>query len=156
QAIEDSIQTVTKKRKINIPTGVKTALSNAKAQTTGSLTMRTKASNAEKVEENDQSAKSALRRSKSTSILEKASSRPKTAMNTYSRRRSSATLARKEDVNEEVKEEENGNDGTMSRRSSMKATANSVRKNVVRTVTRGGRGAAGGRTGKSIRVIEDA
>ncbi|KAL8890570.1 MAG: hypothetical protein Q9215_002288 [Flavoplaca cf. flavocitrina] len=156
QAIEDSIQTVTKKRKINIPTGVKTALSNAKAQTTGSLTMRTKASNAEKVEENDQSAKSSLRRSKSTSILEKASSRTKTAMNTYSRRRSTATLALKEEVNEEVKEEENGNDGTMSRRSSMKATANSVRKNVVRTVTRGGRGAAGGRTGKSIRVIEDA
>ncbi|KAI4263170.1 MAG: hypothetical protein L6R42_001673 [Xanthoria sp. 1 TBL-2021] len=153
QAIEDGIQTVTKKRKINIPTGVRNALSNARAQTTGSLTTRTKVQAAKEDDKNEDSVKTSLRRIKSTSMLEKASSKTKTAMNTYSRRRSTATLAFKE---EEVQEEEEDDNRPMSRRSSVKAAASSVRKNVVRTVKRGGRGAAGGRTGKSIRVIEDA
>ncbi|KAL8656641.1 MAG: hypothetical protein Q9226_002597 [Calogaya cf. arnoldii] len=154
QAIEEGIQTVTKKRKINIPTGVKNALSSAKAQTTGTLMAKTKVQDGEEDEKNEDSVKTSLRRSKSTSMLEKASSKAKTALNTYSRRRSTATLALKEEPKEEA--EEDGDDRPMSRRSSVKAAASSMRKNVVRTVKRGGRGAAGGRSGKSIRVIDDA
>ncbi|KAL9014426.1 MAG: hypothetical protein Q9173_000934 [Seirophora scorigena] len=37
QALEDGIETMAKKRKVNIPIGVKNALSSAKAQTTGTL-----------------------------------------------------------------------------------------------------------------------
>lgn len=81
----------------------------------------------------------------------------------YSTRRSSANLLIKEEELDE--EEDNGEAGgvqderPLSRRSSVRAAANSVRKNVVRTVRRSGasgRSTTGNRRGKSIRVIEDA
>ncbi|KAL8733599.1 MAG: hypothetical protein Q9166_002008 [cf. Caloplaca sp. 2 TL-2023] len=151
QAIEDGIQTVTKKRKINIPSGVKNALSNAKAQTTETLTKaRFKGADHEEKEELfKSSSKMSLRPSKSTSMLEKASSKTKTAV-TCSRRRSTAMPSRAMDDEEDVDER------PLRRRSSVKTAANSVRKNVVRTVKRTGREAAGDRRGKSIRVIDDA
>ncbi|KAL8675236.1 MAG: hypothetical protein Q9168_000356 [Polycauliona sp. 1 TL-2023] len=155
QAIEDGIQNVTKKRKINIPTGVRKVLNDAKAQTAVKLTGKTKGRSAEEDEGNEHSMKTSLRRSKSTSVLEQASSKTKAAINTYSRRRSTATLALKEEVKEETEEEVVDN-RPMSRRSSVKAAAHSVRKNVVRTIKRGGQGVVAGRSGKSIRVIEDA
>ncbi|KAL8998864.1 MAG: hypothetical protein Q9169_002202 [Polycauliona sp. 2 TL-2023] len=156
QAIEDGIQSVTKKRKINIATGVRKALNDAKAQTAGKLTGKTTSrATVEEGEENQRSMKTSLRRSKSTSMLEQASSKTKATSNTYSRRRSTATLALKEEVQEEM--EEDGQDRPMSRRSSVKAATQSIRKNVVRTIRRrGGGAAAGGRSSKSIRVIEDA
>ncbi|KAL8720211.1 MAG: hypothetical protein Q9225_002904 [Loekoesia sp. 1 TL-2023] len=155
QALEDGIETVTKKRKINIPTGVKKALSNAKAQTTHTLSKaRFRSSGDEEKGPLVKSAsKTSLRRSKSTSIIEKSldSSKTKTTV-TYSRHRSSTALAVKEEVEEAEKDEM-----PISRRSSVRAATNSLRKNVVRTVKRSGRTtAAGGRRGKSIRVIEDA
>ncbi|KAL8922196.1 MAG: hypothetical protein Q9172_003657 [Xanthocarpia lactea] len=157
QAIEDGYQTVTKRRKLNIPTGVRNALSNAKAQTTGSLLTKSRIRGGAEDEENEglvkAPLKTSLRRSNSTSILEKASLKTRTVIHSYSRRRSTATLAVKE---EPTHEEEQDDQRPMSRRSSVKAAANSMRKNVVRTVKRGGRGTPGGRQGKSIRVIEKA
>ena len=146
QAIEDGYQTVTKRRKLNIPTGVRNALSNAKAQTTETLLTKSRIRGGAEDEENEDlvkgPSKTSLRRSNSTSILEKASLKTKTVIHSYSRRRSTATLAVKE---EPTHEEEQDDQMRMSRRSSVKMAANSMRKNVVRTVKRGGRGASGGR-----------
>ncbi|KAL8820968.1 MAG: hypothetical protein Q9223_000922 [Gallowayella weberi] len=159
QAIEDGIQTVTKKRKINIPAGVKNALSSAKAQTTDTLAKaRSRAVDEEEKDMVKAATKTSLRRIKSTSTSGKASSKLKTAV-TYSRRRSTATLAVEEEVMEEEEEEgkEEGDErGLRRRRSGTKATTNSVRKNVIRTVRRTGRGAVRGGRGKSIRVIDSA
>ncbi|KAL8705929.1 MAG: hypothetical protein Q9201_000984 [Fulgogasparrea decipioides] len=151
QAIEEGIQTVRKKRKINIPAGVKKAFSEVKAQTAETVTKAAMFRNAGGDDEGkDGLIKASLRKSKSTSMLER-SSKTKTAI-TYSRRRSSTALAVKEEIEDADVEGE-----PISRRSSVKAAANSVRKNVVRTMKRSGRNSTtGGHRGKSIRVIEDA
>lgn len=158
QAFEDGVESMTKKRKINMPLGVKKALNNAKAQTTEMLA-KARFGEAEEEEEEEKlpvksPSKTSLRRSKSTSIMEKSKTRTTV---TYSRRRSSAALGvKEEEVKEDEEEEGEDEQRPFSRRSSVKAAAHSVRKNVVRTVRRSGRASAGGQQGKSIRVIDDA
>lgn len=154
QALEDGIETMTKKRKMNVPTGVKRALGTVKAQTTETLLK------ARLLKLGDEEQKptfltpsvETLRNSKSGSTLGKSleSSKSRTTVN-YSRRISSAAVVVKEEIDEAEAEER-----PFSRRSSARATVNSVRKNIVRTVKRSGNTAvAEGRRGKSIRVIED-
>lgn len=156
QALEDGIETMTKKRKMNVPTGVKKALSTVKAQTTETLSKARlrKSGDEEQKPLFTSPSKAFLRSSKSTSILEQSIGSPRTRTTvTCSRRHSSAAQVVKEEVDEAEAEER-----LFNRRSSARATASSVRKNVVRTVKRSGNtAAAGGRQGnKSIRVIEDA
>ena len=154
QALEDGVETVTKKRKINFPTGVKKALNNVKAQTTEALTKAGTRNLGD--DEKSTLTCSPLKNSRgkriSTSTLGKSFDLSKTKTKvTYSRRHSSAALAVKTEV-EEVEQEKI----PISRRSSAKAAANSVKKNVVMTMKRSERtSAASGRRGKSIRVIED-
>lgn len=163
QAFEDGLEAVTKKRKINIPSGVKRAFNDAKIQTTDKLAkVRFGKADGEKAEKPlvKSPSKASLRRSKSTTVLEKSQTK---AIVTYSCRRSSPALTVKEEVEDTAKvqrkveeEEEEDDERPFSRRSSVKAAAHSVRKNVVRTVKRSGRSNIGGQRGKSIRVIEDA
>lgn len=153
QALEGGIETITKKRKMNVPTGVKKALSTVKAQTTDTLSKtRLLKSGDEQKQTFLTPSKASLRNSKNGSIPEKSMESPKSKTTvTYSRRRSSAAVVVKEETDEPEAE-----DRPFSRRSSARATVSSVRKNVVRTVKRSGNTAAvGGSRGKSIRVIED-
>ncbi|KAL8952201.1 MAG: hypothetical protein Q9222_001856 [Ikaeria aurantiellina] len=152
QAVEDGIQTVTKKQKISIPKVVRDALSTAKAQTAEALAtsgLRRPTTKAMKP-----LLQKGVRRTKSTSFLTPSTSSRSKATTTYTRRRASTSLVVKEEDVEVAREDVR----PISRRSSVKAAASSVRKNVVRTVKRNGRDsiAASGRRGKSIRVIEDA
>ncbi|KAL8930529.1 MAG: hypothetical protein Q9208_000713 [Pyrenodesmia sp. 3 TL-2023] len=159
QAFEDGLKTVSKKRKINVPSGIKKALDDAKIQTTDKLA-KVRFGKADREEVLVKSpSKAPLRRGKSTSVLGKSQTK---AIVTYSRRRSSPALTVKEEVEDtaevkrKVEEEEGEGERPFSRRSSIKAAAHSVRKNVVRTVKRSGRSNVGGQRGKSIRVIQDA
>ncbi|KAL8687943.1 MAG: hypothetical protein Q9218_006018 [Villophora microphyllina] len=141
QVVEEGIQSVRKKRKINIPSGVRKALSDVKAQTAETVGKFVKQEEGDENQALPSSlARLGLRKSKSTSLLEKSAT-----MTTYSRHRRSSAAAAAVKVKEELDE-----DAPISRRSSVKAAASSVRKNVVRTV----KGRSGLR-GKSIRVIED-
>ncbi|KAL8945440.1 MAG: hypothetical protein Q9211_000043 [Gyalolechia sp. 1 TL-2023] len=153
QALEDGIETMTKKRKMNVPTGVKKALSTVKAQTTETLskTRLRKSGDEEQKPLFAPPSKPSLRSHKNASIVGKSFGSPKsTTTVTYSRRRSSAALVVKEEVDEAEAR-------PFSRRRCARAAARSVRKNVVRTVKRSGNTAAAeGRRGKRIRVIEDA
>ncbi|KAL8664496.1 MAG: hypothetical protein Q9202_003046 [Teloschistes flavicans] len=144
QAIEGGIQNVTKKRKINIPSGVKKVLHDVRAQATETIGKATRSVKSEG-EENDSvyrsPAKANLKKSRST--LERSTKTEKTI--TYSRRRSSAVVAIKRELDEYADAQI-----PIARRGSVKAAANSMRKDVVRTV----KGRSGLRT-KSVRVIED-
>ena len=158
KVVEEGIESVVgKKRKVEVVEGVRKVIGGVKAQTEKASKKLT----SKQEEDGEETGREAnrLRESKSTEVLERAS-RTKTTV-TYSRRRSATALAVKEEEDEEVEDEDEDWDvemGVRRRTSSVKAKASSVRKNVVRTVKRGGRSAATGRTtqgGKSIRVIDD-
>ncbi|KAI4203047.1 MAG: hypothetical protein LQ350_002095 [Teloschistes chrysophthalmus] len=144
--IEGGIQNVTKKRKIIIPSGVKKALNDVRAQTAQTVGKATKLVKSEEAQNDGvlaSSAKANLRKSKSASSLEKSAETQTTV--TYSRRRSLAAVAIKQEGDEGANAQT-----PIARRDSVKAVANSMRKNVMRTV----KGRSGLRA-KSIRVIED-
>ncbi|KAI4165153.1 MAG: hypothetical protein LQ342_001021 [Letrouitia transgressa] len=145
QAFQDSFQTVTKKRKINVPSSLKTAFSTAKAQTREKFTKARDFGTAKVTSEklvNKALMCSSKTKENSVLVNRKGGRRLKESSSiTYASRSSKrGTLVKDEQL-------------PISRKSSVKATATSVRKNVVRTVRRSGVGAR--RNGKSIRVVED-
>ncbi|KAL9608695.1 MAG: hypothetical protein Q9167_006497 [Letrouitia subvulpina] len=149
QAFQDSFQTVTKKRKINVPSSLRTAFSTAKAQTREKFTKARDFGTARvKSEKLVNKALTCSSKIKENSVLlnKKGSRRLKgNSSITYASRSSKrGTLIKDEAGDEQL---------PVSRKSSVKATATSVRKNMVRTVRRSGVGAR--RNGKSIRVVSD-
>ena len=148
QAIEDGIDTVvTKKRKINIASGVHKALHSAKMQTNDKLTKaRMLNSSIKKESPREEASLVSPSRRKSTSVLERGASNIKKTSITYSRRRASASTI---SVKKEAKVDD---DRPLSRKGTVKTKVSGIRKNVVRTVKRSGRGDTTPRD-KSIRVI---
>ncbi|KAL9041497.1 MAG: hypothetical protein Q9214_004089 [Letrouitia sp. 1 TL-2023] len=149
QAFQDSFQAVTKKRKINVPSSLKTAFSTAKAQTREKFTKARDFGTAKvKSEKLVRKALTCSSKTKENAVLldRKGGRRLKESSSvTYASHSSKrGTL---------VKDEADDEQMPISRKSSVKATATSVRKNMVRTVRRSGVGAR--RNGKSIRVVED-
>lgn len=154
EALQDTIGTVTKRRKVAVPSSVKNAFAAAKAQTSKNLTKaRILASSPARNERlvRKVSGVSLRRRGERTSTAAErveSGGTKKSKSITYSRRRSSAETVSKQ----RTKADEEGSLGSARERFTYKAS--SVRKNVVRTVRRSGREVpANG--GKSIRVIED-
>ncbi|KAI9875330.1 MAG: hypothetical protein M1830_008601, partial [Pleopsidium flavum] len=151
QALDDTIENVTKKRKLAVPNSVKAALHAAKAHTSKELvkakvyssTSRSNNKLVNKVSSRSlASSRESLQRSTTMSRLSAAVKKHTPV--TYGRRRSSLSLS-----SARAKESD---ERPLSRRDSVKAVAASVRRNVVRTV-RGSRRAAANVGGRSIRVI---
>ena len=162
EVVEGALQTVAKKRKIAVPTSVKSVLAKAKASTSEGL-MKAKAV-VGSAAGNERLVKKVSERSlrgmkRSTLVEDSEIQVKKKTLITYERRRSSNGTFTKSSVEDEVegkgREKEPRKSKEVerpaSRRDSMKTKASSVRKNVVRTVRRSSR--AG--TGRTIRVIGD-
>ncbi|KAL8655512.1 MAG: hypothetical protein Q9210_000818 [Variospora velana] len=122
QALEDGFETMTKKRKVNIPIGVKKAFSSAKAQTTGTLSKaRFRKSGEEKKPLVKSLSKTHSAESPSSSTMQKKMTRV-----TKPRSRSSAAVAAKkeeleeEEEQEEKVEEEEGDGPSVARRNSVR------------------------------------
>ena len=163
QVVEDAVETMTKKRKITIPSSVKSTFVTARAQTSKKLSHAGVLGSS--ATQNQQSVKEVLQRSLSGPEPDIAAGRSRDGKKrqrttlTYSRRRSSIgtlTETKSEDqvrrrssaqVAEGEKEQR-----PVSRRDSVKVKAASVRANVVRTVRRSSRGIP---AGKTIRIIGD-
>ncbi|KAI4135848.1 MAG: hypothetical protein LQ347_000301 [Umbilicaria vellea] len=146
-AMAGSFDHVTKKRKLAIPSSVKSAFATAKAKTRTDPT-KTRASGS------PSAPKARLVKINSSSSLAPArgvARRPSTLdrVTDAVRKRTSVTYTRKASTSSSVGTLER----PLSRRDSVKVAAASVRKNVVRTVR--GRGAGRTGAGKTIRVIGD-
>ena len=163
QVVEDAMETVTKKRKIAVPSSVKSAFVTARAQTSRSLSQAgLLGSSATKsqpsVKEASQRCLSGLEPEIATGRSRDGKKRQRTTV-TYSRQRSS--IGRSSDMKMEDKirrrpsiQVAEGGRGQrpVSRRDSAKVKAASVRANVVRTIRRSNRGTP---AGKTIRIIGD-
>ena len=147
EALENTIETVTKKRKIAVPSSVKNAFAVAKAQTSKNLTKaRIFASSSARNERLVRKVSTVSLQDERKSETEKIESQGKKSKPmTYTRRRSSAGTF--------IKERISSGDGPLRAKDNFVSKASSVRKNVVRTITRSSRGVHGN-GGKSIRVIE--
>ena len=163
QVVEDAVETVTKKRKIAVPSSVKSAFVTARAQTSRRLSEAgvlgsSATKNQQSVKEASQRSLSGLEPEIATGRSRDDNKRQRTTV-TYSRRRSSigtSTETKMEDKvrrrpSAQVAEGERGQ-RPVSRRDSVKVKAASVRANVVRTVRRSSRGTL---AGKTIRIIGD-
>ena len=163
QVVEDAMETVTKKRKIAVPSSVKSAFVTARAQTSRRLSQAgVLGSSATK---NQQSVKGASQRSLSGLEPEIATGRSRDAKKrqrttvTYSRQRSSIGRSTDTKMEDKIRRRPSiqvteGGRGQrpVSRRDSVKVKAASVRANVVRTIRRSNRGTP---AGKTIRIIGD-
>ena len=158
QALEDTVEKVTKKRKIAIPTSVKTTLSKVKAQAADSLVKARVLTSTTSQNERlvKKVSKRSLRGVRRSTLVEKTNTKmtKKTIVALARRRSANGTFLKgpvKVDYDDEAKSEKAEEKGARpaSRRDSVKATASSVRKNVVRTIRKSSR--AG--NGKTIRVI---
>ncbi|KAL9125291.1 MAG: hypothetical protein Q9217_005487 [Psora testacea] len=167
-AVEGAMDAVgVKRRKINVPKGVKNALASVKAEKKEKPKPKVKplpkgwvypeeAPEFKKVNEIDPETilRGKKRKAKEELDAEGASDKKRrtisgvtlsgTEGNQYNSRRRSSTKIKKEGIDDDDARQ-------ISRPRSMKAKASSVRKNVVRTIKKGNRGIAG----KSIRVIQD-
>ena len=163
QVVEDAVETVTKKRKIAVPSSVKSAFVAARAQTSRRLSEAgvlgsSATKHQQSVKEASQRSLSGLEPEIATGRSRDDKKRQRTTV-TYSRRRSSigtSTETKMEDKvrrrpSAQVAEGERGQ-RPVSRRDSVKVKAASVRANVVRTVRRSSRGTP---AGKTIRIIGD-
>ena len=168
QVVEDAVGTVTKKRKIAMPTSVRSAFAAAKAQTSRRLSqagvLGASAALGASAVQSECLVKKASERSlkglKRKSTVEEIGSKKKRRTTiTYSRRRSSiGTLADEDAKNQSRRrssakmiEGEKEQPRPVSRRDSVKTKAASVKANIVRTVRRSSRGTPG----KTIRIIGD-
>ncbi|MCJ1263324.1 hypothetical protein MMC22_003194 [Lobaria immixta] len=135
QALEDSIEAVTKKRKIAIPSSVKNVLATAKAQASKKLTKARILTSSSKQERLVRISSRSLRGVRRATTGESTKNRvKKTRMITYSRcRQSAATFAKERGGTEEM---------PATRKNYVKDKAKSLKKNVVRTVRRSSRGAS--------------
>lgn len=159
QAIENTVENVTKKRKIAIPTSVKSTLSKVKTQATANLSKaRVLTSSAAQNERLVRKvSKRSLREIKRSSSREKSETKmtKKTIVAMARRRSASGTFLKGGPVrldSEEVDKTERVQDKETrptSRRNSVKATASTVKKNMVRTVRKSSRVG----NGNTIRVI---
>lgn len=163
QVVEDAVETVTKRRKIAVPSSMKSAFATAKAQTSRRLSQAgvlgpSATRNQQLVKKISQRSLRDLKQETTTETLGDGKNRRRTTM-IYSRRRSSVgtlTETKGEDKirrrsSAKVTEEDKGERPT-SRRDSVKMKAASARENVVRTVRRSSRGTP---AGKTVRIIGD-
>lgn len=163
QVVEDAVETVTKRRKIAVPSSVKSAFATAKAQTSRRLSQAGVLGSSaihgpQSVKKFSQRSLRGLEQEITTESLGDEEKSRRTTV-TYSRRRSSVgtlTEMKGEDKarrrsSAKVAEEDKG-ERPIGRRDSVKAKAASVRENIVRNVRRSSRGTP---TGKTIRVIGD-
>ena len=159
QALEGTVEKVTKKRRIAIPTSVKSTLSKVKAQATDKLVKaRVLTSSPAK---NERLVKKVSERSlrgiQRRTLVEKTGTKMnrKTIVAMARRRSSNGTFLKgpvdlEHGVTQKINKAEGNGARSVGRRDSVKATASSVRKNVVRTIRKSSRAGKG----KTIRVID--
>lgn len=163
QVVEDAVETVTKRRKIAVPSSVKSAFAAAKAQTSRRLSQAgvlgsSATQNRQLVKKVSQRSLRGLEQETTTERLGDGKKRQRTTI-TYSRRRSSVgtlTDTKSEDKirrgsSAKVAEEDKG-EKPFSRGDSVKVKVASMKEGVVRTVRRSSRGTP---AGKTIRIIGD-
>lgn len=163
QAIEDTVERVTKKRKIAVPKLVKTTLFKVRAQTAASLTKARAVSTSTTQTERlvRKVSKRSLSGIKRSSLLERsgqkvtkktivAMSRRRSSNGTFSKGNSAGLNDEEAEETEKAQVKEKGA-RPASRRDSVKARAGTVKENVVRTVRKSSRAGKG----KTIRVIGD-
>lgn len=162
QIVEDAVETVTKKRKIAVPSSVKSAFATAKAQTSRRLShagvLGSSATQNQKLVKKD--SQPSLRGTKQETTVEnkRDGKKRRRTTNTYSGRRHSAgTLTETKGYKTRRRSsakaaEEDEGETPVGRRDSVTMKAASVRENVVRTVRRSSRGTP---AGKTIRIIGD-
>lgn len=161
QVVEDAVETVTKRRKIAVPSSVKSAFATAKTQTSRRLSQAgvlgsSATQRQQMVKQGSQRSLRTLEQETTTESLGDGKKRQRTTTITYSRRRSSVgTLSEKKGEaktrrrsSAKVDKGEKPN----SQKDSVKTKAASVKQNVVRNVRRSSRGTP---AGKSIRIIGD-
>ena len=156
QALEDSIQTVTKKRKIAIPSSVKNAFASAKVQASKKLAEA-------RILTTSLAQNERLMRKVSTRSLrgvEQATATVDESLDSKVQNSSTATITsprRRSMAGTFLKADSRGaaaaRPRSVSKKDEFRAKASSKRKNVVRTVRRSSRVSSGG--GKSIRVKSD-
>ena len=163
QVVEDAVETVTKRRKIAVPSSVKSAFATAKAQTSRRLSQAgvlgpSATRNHQLVNKVSQRSIRDLGQERTTESLGDRKKRRRTT-SIYPRRRSSVGKLTKGKGEDKVRRhssaklaEVDEGEKPVSRRDSVKMRAASVRENVVRTVRRSSRGTP---AGKSIRIIGD-
>ena len=163
QVVEDAMETVTKKRKIAVPSSVKSAFVTARAQTSRRLSQAgvlgsSATKNQQSVKEASQRSLSGLEPEIATGRSRDGKKRQRTTV-TYSRQRSSIGRSTDTKMEDKIRRRPSvqvaeGGRGQrpVTRRDSVKVKAASVRANVVRTVRRSNRGTP---AGKTIRIIGD-
>ena len=161
QALEDTVDRVTKKRKIAIPTSVKATLSKVKKQTTANLskTYALAATSPQNERLVKKISERSLRGIKRRSLLETSATKitKKTIVAMARRRSANGTFLKGGpiglDIEKEGKDEKIGEKQARSanKKDGVKAKANTVKKSVVRTMRNSSRVG----NGKTIRVIGD-
>lgn len=166
QVVEDAVETMTKRRKLAVPSSVKSAFASAKAQTSRTLSQARaltagQAQSERLVKKASERSLKSLKRKTTENIIDGKKSRRTTI--TYSRRHSSEGATNNDEKPKDANRRQSvpllGSENTVkeeekearpaSRKDSVKARA----ANVVRTVRGTDRGT--GTPGKSIRVIGD-
>lgn len=146
QALEDGLESMSKKRKINVPTGLKKVLHSAKAQKTESVS-RSRSGQSGKANRGNDNLVEALSKIPFVYSQDSSNVKKKKTSVTSSHRLSTAVVVKEEAIDEAEAEAE-GVQGQQAdvqlvgRRSSVRATG---KRNVVRTVKRSGLTPAGGR-----------
>lgn len=163
QVVEDAVETVTKRRKIAVPSSVKSAFVAARAQTSRRLSQAGVLGPSAPRSQQDvkRVSKRSLQDLEQETTAENLGDGKKRRRTTiiYSRRRSfggTLTETKGEDKlrrrsSAKVAEEDKG-ERPISRRDSVKMKAASARENIVRTIRRSSRGTP---AGKTIRIIGD-
>lgn len=150
QALEDTLQKITKKRKLPGASSVTKALAVTKTRT-GRKIARARILNSSTVRNKHIVKKAPTRLVKANrierKILHTMHRVKRDSMITYSRRRSSAETF--------VKGSASTDEGPPSKRGNIKSKAASMRNGVVRTLRSSNRSGASGSGGKTIRVIDD-
>ena len=156
QVVEDAVETVSKKRKIAVPSSVKVAFKTAKAQTSRSLSQAkvlgsSASQNQRLVKETSQRPLPDLELG-TTTERSKDEKRRRRTTGPYSRRQSSVGTLTEIDSEHKVRRRSSARLGEEDKgerpnsRHSAKVKAASVRANVVQTVRRSGRGTPAGET----------
>ena len=156
QVVEDAAETLSKQRKIAVPSTVKLAFKTAKAQTSRRLSQAkvlgsSATQNQRLVKETSQRALPDLELGTTTERSKDEKRRRRTA-GSYSRRRSSIGTLTEIDGEHKVRRRSSAQSGEEDKgerpnsRNSVKVKAASVRANVVQTVRRSGRGTLAGET----------
>ena len=160
QALEDTVGKVRKKRKIAIPTSVKDTLSKVKTQTTANLSKAyaLAASSTQNERLVKKISERSLRGIKRSSLLEASETKitKKTIVAMARRRSANGTFLKGGPIGLDIEEEKDKTvrgkqAGPANMKDSVKAKANTVKKNVVRSMRKSSRAV----NGKTIRVIGD-